>query len=373
MIEVFREKFRKRHQLLQEIEAKNRKSLGWVCTYAPEEIIYAAGMVPIRILGGTMETPRADAYFSSNSCSFIRNCLEEGFQGKYDPLEGVVVCHTCDHIRRFYDIWNRYLKERTPFTYALNIPCKMELDLVGDFKRILEHFKASLEEFLGKEIPEEALKQAIRVYNETRSLLRKIYELRKADSPPITGSETLEVILAGMVMPKEEYNPLLKELLSKLERRAPRHEGKTRLLIVGSELESPEYIQRIEELGGLVVTDDLCNGTRYFWDPVAEEGDPMEALARRYLLRPPCPRMSPQSRRIAHLKEMIRAFRVEGVIYETIKFCDLHAGVYPVIKDGLAELGVPVLKLEREHLLAGSGQLSTRAQAFLESIHAEVA
>lgn len=373
MIEVFREKFRKRHQLLQDLKAKNRKTLGWVCTYAPEEILYAGGVVPIRILGGATETPMADAYFYSNSCSFIRNCLEEGFQGKYDPLEGVVICQTCDHIRRFSDIWNRYLKERTPFTYALNIPCKMDLDLVSDYQRTLEQFKASLEEFLGKEITEEALKEAIQVYNETRSLLRKIYELRKADSPPITGAETLDVILAGMVMPKEEYNPLLKELLSELEQRDTRHGGKTRLLIVGSELESPEYIQRIEELGGLVVTDDLCNGTRYFWNLVEEEGDPMEALAKRYLLRPPCPRMSPQEVRIAHLKQMIEEFHVEGVIYETIKFCDLHAGVYPVIKDGLAELGVPVLKLEREHLLAGSGQLSTRTQAFLESIGAEVA
>lgn len=70
----------------------------------------------MRIMGGAAETPMADAYFYSNSCSFIRNCLEEGFRGRYDPLDGVVVCNTCDHIRRFSDIWNRYLKERTPFT-----------------------------------------------------------------------------------------------------------------------------------------------------------------------------------------------------------------------------------------------------------------
>lgn len=81
-------------------------------------------------------------------------------------------------------------------------------------------------------------------------MLRKLYDLRKVDSPPITGAETLDVILAGMVMPKEEYNRALKELLPVLEKREPRNRGTARLLIVGSELESSEYIKLIEDLGG---------------------------------------------------------------------------------------------------------------------------
>ena len=116
------------------------------------------------------------------------------------------------------------------------------------------------------------------------------------------------------------------------------------------------------------MNDDLCNGTRYFWNLVDTREEPLEALARRYVTRNPCPRMRPQTERLTRLKQMIKDYRVEAVIYECIKFCDMHGAAYPIIKRGLAEIGIPVLKLDREHLLTGIGQVKTRTQAFFESI-----
>lgn len=140
------------------------------------------------------------------------------------------------------------------------------------------------------------------------------------------------------------------------------------LLRLKEGLEEADYLRTIEDLGGLVVTDDLCNGTRYFWDRVDEERDPLEALARRYLAKAPCARMRPSHERMAFIRELIQEFRVDGVVYETLKFCDLYGEDYPILKENLDELQAPVVALDREHRSAGVGQTKTRVQAFLEKL-----
>jgi benzoyl-CoA reductase subunit C len=117
----------------------------------------------------------------------------------------------------------------------------------------------------------------------------------------------------------------------------------------------------IEELGGLVVGDDLCSGSRYFWDLVDEDGDPLAVLARRYIFRAPCARMRPSTRRIEHLKGLAEQYRVEGIILVGLKFCDLYGGDYLLVTRGLEETGLPLLRLEREYVLGGgAGQVKTR-------------
>lgn len=398
MIEAFREAFANRYRLAREERERGRPVIGWVCSYVPEEIFYAAGALPLRILGGREETPQADAYLYSNNCSFARSCLEEGLKGNYDFLDGYVSCNTCDHIRRLYDVWVDYV--HTPFSCILGLPHKFTPAAVAFFRDELRRLVAGLEEALGRKISEEDLRQAIQCYNRTRELLRQLYELRKADPPPISGSEVLEVILAGMVLPRERYNRMLEELLARLpidgglqsaecgaggsrsavghDPAAPAHPtresssppaGRPRLLVVGSVLDNPEYLRIIEGLGSSVVVDDLCNGTRYFWDRVEEEGgDPLERLARRYLGRVPCARMRPAAGRLAHIQQLTRDFRVDGIVYEVIKFCDLYGADFPIFREGLKETGLPILALDREYAMAGAGQMKTRVQAFLERI-----
>jgi benzoyl-CoA reductase subunit C len=364
LIGPFQRSSRDRYRLLQEQKDKGKRIMGWVCTYVPEEIIHAAGFLPIRVMGGEGKTPTADAYLYSNVCSFARSCLEEGFTNRYDFLEGFVTVTACDHIRRLYDVWYRYLD--TPFKHIINLPHKVTEDAIDFFKGDLEIFKRRLEEYSGKEITTRGLKESIQLYNRTRVLLKRIYELKKLASPPLTGAETMEVVLAGMVLPKEDYNLMLEELLEGLPRKSDANKGMIRLLISGSELDHPEYIRVIEELGCLVAIDDLCVGARYFWDLVDEELEPMEALARRYLAKAPCSRMRPGDRRAEHLRSLVEDYKVDGIIYELLKFCDLYSEDIPVIREK-GNLGVPILALDREYAMAGLGQIKTRVQAFLES------
>lgn len=369
MIEEFKEVFRERYQLGRERKAQGQRIIGWLCTYFPEEVYLAAGMQTFRILGGAEETPKGDAHLYSNLCTFVRNCLEEALRGHYNFLAGLVTCNTCEHIRRLYDVWKRYVQ--TPYTHIFSLPCKASEPTIAAFREELWDMKENLEAAFKVQITDEALREAISLCNRTRTLLKRLYNLRSRDFPPISGSEIMEVVRAGMVMPKSPYNTLLEGYLEKLELlQSPisDQERKPRLLLMGSELDDPKYLREIEELGGQIVADDLCCGSKYLWDLVDEEGEPWEALARRYLYRSQCPRMHPAQRRIQHLEQMAETFRVQGVIYQTLKFCGPHAGMYPVIKNAFDRMGIPVLRLEREYSFTGGGQLRTRVQAFFESM-----
>jgi benzoyl-CoA reductase subunit C len=214
------------------------------------------------------------------------------------------------------------------------------------------------------------LRQAIDVYNETRHLLRELYELRKSDSPPISGAETLSVVLAGNSLPKDRYNQMLRKLLDELRKKEGISNYRARLMIAGSGgCDNPDYLGVMEELGGLVVTDSLCFGSRYFWEPVDTRGDLMLNLARAYLNRPSCPRMVENvGNRGDFMKRLVNDFKVDGVVFQRIRYCDLWGGQLLYTKKDLKESGIPLLILEREYAMRDVGQLRTRVQAFLETI-----
>ena len=144
-------------------------------------------------------------------------------------------------------------------------------------------------------------------------------------------------------------------------------------MILGSELDDPEYVNIIEDQGGLVVTDSTCYGTRLMWVPVDEsEPDPVRALARYYIQeRPACPRMyGNQPERMAFTRQMANEFKVDGIIGERLQFCDNWLVEHYMVKCDLKEhdFSIPFLQLDREYILSGKGQLRTRIQAFLETL-----
>ncbi len=368
MIEVFRALVANRYINAQEEKDKGRKIIGWTCNYVPEEIIYAAGMMPWRLIGGKESYAVADTYLYTSCCSFVKSCLADGLANKLDFLDGYVTGNTCDFIRRLYDVWSEYLIEKTPFVRMLSVPYKKTQPALSLYKKEILKFKQDLEISFDVEITDDSLRDAIAVYNETRVLLNKLYSIRKKDTVLISGADVMDVVAAAMVSDRKQYNRLLKEFLLTIEDGETAYPDRIRLMILGSALGDSEYLKIIEDLGGLVVIDDLCMGRRYFWDRVEEHEDPMEALARRYLLNSYCPRMAPYSDRTKLLEELSEEFKIDAVIYETIKFCEAHGVRFPLYETVFKKLGKPVLKLDREHTLSGTGQMKTRIQAFFESI-----
>jgi bzd-type benzoyl-CoA reductase N subunit len=355
---------------VNEWKTKGKKRVGFICTQVPEEILYAADILPVRLRApDCADTTSADVYMSHLNCTFIRSCLQYMFEGKFNFLDGFVFTNSCDHTRRLYDITREALDY--PYVHLFSLPHKAGgTEVTLWHKGEVARFKESVEAAFGAKVTEAKLRQAIGVYNETRHLLRELYELRKSDSPPISGAETLSVILAGNSLPKDMYNQMLRKLLDELRQRRGISKYRARLMIAGSGgCDNPDYLGVMEALGGLVVTDSLCFGSRYFWEPVDTKGDLMLNLAKAYLNRPSCANMTDRVvERVEFVKQMVGDFKVDGVIFQRIRYCDLWGGQLLYMEHEFKKSDIPLLSLEREYAMGGVGQLRTRVQAFLEKI-----
>ena len=363
------ESFPKTAQILEH-KSRGGKVIGWLCTYVPEEVIHAASALPIRIIGYSHEAnlDDANAHLYINNCTFSRSCLQLGLEGQYDFLDGVVGGSTCDGARRLFDVWRQYIG--TPFHHVLTVPRKYTERAHKLYYDEVVLFKKHLEEYLGVAITDEELLKSTIVLNESRGLLRGLYELRKRDRPPISGAETLEVLNAAYRMPKETFNLWLGEFIEELKSSDKAFTGRARVMLVGSVLTNPEFIKSIEDQGALVVTDELCTSTRYWGDKVViDKGRPiLESISQRYLDNFPCARMYPSDERFNRIIEYARDFKVDGVISETVRYCVQYAHDLPLLSDRLSEQGIPMLALDVEYGSAGSGQIATRVQAFLEML-----
>lgn len=345
------------------------KVVGYFYSYIPEEIITAAGLLPFRIraTGGT-GTEFSDAHFTQINCSFVRYGFDMVLQGEFDFLDGVVSFNACDHLRRLYDNWEA--KAGSPCFHLVIMPQKRGEAQTDLYYKELQKLKNKIEKQFGVGITDKDLKDAIMLHNETRRLQRELYQLRKKNNPPLTGAETMAIMVAGFSMPKAQYNELLKELLDNLGDEEGAETPIARLMLVGGEIDDPKFIQVLESQGGLVVTDMLWYGYRAIYGNVDETGDPLAALADYYMnVRPACPRTYGTSfERYAFIKKIAEGYDVDGIVSARLLLCDQLAFEQDDFSRFAKKENIPHLRLEIEYVLSGVGQLKTRVQAFLETL-----
>jgi len=363
-VEKFSELFKTRDSVAAEWKKTGKKVVGCISAYTPEEIIYAAEALPVEVVGKAESFSRADAYLPTFACSFMRGFLEALLEERYGYLDILTLPSLCDSMRGFYSIWKQILDE--PYAYLLHYPSNRSEEASEYFAEEIERFKIFMENFVGKNISEKDLRNAINIYNENRRLLKKLYRLRRKESPPISGVEALEVVLSSMTTPKNLHNQLLKKLLNEITERENYPEGGVRLLVSGHIIDDPDVPKVIEESGGIIVSDDLDSGSRYFWHLVDSEVKPVEGISRRYT-RIPSPYGSPIKDRINYLKTMVKGFQVEGIVFLTRKFCEPYLFDYVTLGRAVKEEGIPSLYLEYEYPLA-KGALKTRVEAFVEML-----
>lgn len=368
----FREVVRDRHAYAEEWKKRTGgKALGYMCTYVAEEVAYAAGVLPVRIMGSREPQDVTEPYIYGMYCPYCRDCLAQGLMGRYKYLDGITETHTCSHIRQTYDSWQKYVP--TEFNHYVYMPADVQSPRAKDMFLIeLNQFKKALEDWTGKRITDAKLDKAISVYNTNRQLLHQIYELRKADSPPISGLEAIYMVLASFWMDKAEHNKLLRQALAEAKKRKVEPASKVRLMTIGSENDDPELIELIESFNASVVIDEQCTGTRYFWNKVIPQQDRMAAITERYLDRPPCPMKDLQEVRVRpdFVMELAKEYRVQGAVLVRLKFCDPHEYDLPIIRRNLEEAGIPTLTLERD-IITPVGQFKTRIGAFMEMLETE--
>lgn len=354
-----------------ELVKSGKPMIGWFCTYLPEEILLAAGLHSYRIMESSPCISRARACLSSNLCSYVMSSLEAALEGRYSFLDGLVIANSCDAMRRLYDAWRHFVKA-PPFIHMLDIPKKVDKESIKYFRQCLIWLKEAIEAHYKIKITEQALKEAINITNQTRRLLSQLYHLRKEDNPPINGVEISSIMKSAMTQPKEEFNKRLSSLLLEIKNRMSEpnfsNTNRTRILITGGFIDQTEIVRLIEGLGAHVVCEELCTGIRYFEDLVDVNIEPLSALSKRYLNRPPCARMIDADKRFDYLWNLIEEYRIEGVIYYTLKFCDTNLFEFPYLRKRLREKGIPILFLDSDGSSSYLGQMRTRIEAFLESL-----
>jgi len=353
---------------IEKWRAGGGKVIGYFCSYIPEEIIHAAGILPVWIRAtGSTETDDGDTYLSNYNCTFTRHVLDLILKGKFDFLDGIVAMNSCDHLRRLFDVID--FKAARPFMQFLNVPHLSDEGARTWYLKEISSFRRNLEEHFGIEISDEQIMNSIRLHNDTRSLLRKLQETRKGTSPLLSGAEMLEISVAATAIPKEECNRMLRSLLEELDSREGITDYRARIMLVAGLLDDPNFLRVIEQQGGLIVAESLCLGTRNFWNLADESLPPMEALVERYMNHPPCPRMiADHDKRFEFIMNLAEEYNADGIICERLKFCDLWGGESTLLRWSARESDIPMLPLEKEYMLGGLGQLKTRVQAFIESM-----
>lgn len=206
------------------------KIVGYFCTYVPEELLYAAGILPVRILGSHEVQDITEPHIFAMFCPFCRDCLAQGLKGRFDYLDGLMIAQSCLHIRQTFSSWQKHIP--LDYSYFLPMPHHVQSPHATPFlTKELEVFKKSLESWLGRTIDDKAIDDAIGACNRNRQLLWNVYELRKADSPPLTGEEAMEMVITSQMVDKKEHSAALEQLLDRLATRECARPTGTRLMV----------------------------------------------------------------------------------------------------------------------------------------------
>lgn len=373
MFTAFKERVDNAHDYARKWKEKTGGPvIGYFCTYAPEEIMYAAGILPVRILGSSEPQSIAGPHIFGMFCPWCRDVLAQGLLGRYEYLNGIMMAHSCLHFRQSYGSWKIHIP--VEFAYYLPMPNHVQSPrAVPYLVKELQNFKKKLEEWTGKKITDDDLNAAIEVYDTNRRLTKQIYETRKRPDPPLSGREAMYMVLANQVSDKAEQNEELKKILGQLDTR-PMGQERTgiRLMQIGSEQNDADFEAMVESLNAVVVIDEHCGGTRYFWNETPKDGDPITRIARRYVDRPPCPSKDwPGRRRLPHIQKLAEEYNVQGVLLVQQKFCDPHEADMPVIAQMFKSMNIPTYPLELD-VTVPYGQFKIRIEAFIEMIEQEL-
>ena len=370
------------NELVQKATADGKLALGYSCYFIPEVLLNLPGCFSSRLRApGTGSIDVGTYYMSNKICSYTRSILERGIEGGYDYLSALFSAETCQMMHRgheHFEILNLVKKEHPDFFMSM-----MDVPFVPD-EEALVHYTEQLQfyildklsEVYGIDTSEEALLDAIKRHNEICRIVTEIGDLRKAENPVITGYEFHVIQLVSQVCPQELIKPYLEETLAELKKRKPDPNPwfRTRVVVVGSENDDPEFTKLLESCGAMVVADRYCFGSLPGREVIeVRDGETaLQAIARHYLLTSECPRFMNKERtqgRMDYVKKLYEDYKADGVLYEQMKFCE-YWSYERVIGTSIfaVETGIPCLGIEKEYTLVGAGQLRTRFQAFVESL-----
>jgi len=351
-----------------------RKAVGHLPIYVPRELIHAAGMLPVGIVGGgdRLEIIRGDAYFQSYICHIPRSTIELALSGRLDALDGMLFPSICDVIRNLSGMWTMLFPDR--YVRYVDVPQNYDPALGGRFwRRELDILREDLGRLAGRAISDNGLCRSIGVYNENRGAIRALYEARRRQPWFFPTSELFLFLRAGNVLPPEEHTALLRDYL----RLAPLEVNRTpqdqsRVVLVGMFCEQPPLglLRTLERAGCWVVGDDLLLGLRWISGEVATEGDPLGNLVEAFLTQSAstASRYEPSGDRGRWLVEAVRESAAEGVIFCAPSFCDPALLEQPMLTTALNRAGIPHTQFKYSEDTGQFAVIREQAGTFADSI-----
>ena len=341
--------------------------------WAPAEVIHAAGMLPLSLLGGgtSVELTHADARFQSFVCSIAKSTLELGFQGLVKGVDGFVYSNICDVARNLSSIYQRNFQD--VFVEYLHLPQNSTSASVAVYcASELRRLAAAFEKALGLGVTPMALGKSIDVYNALRARLRAFYAFRIAEPQKLSTVDLYVVLRAATLVPPEEAIPLLDTLLAELPQRSARPRDRLRVVIEGAFCEQPPIglLEVLEDAGCYVVEDDLLLGWRWITGDVAGEGDPYDRLGAAYVNQavPSSTRHEGREHRSVGLIEKVRRANAQAVIFMPAKFCEPALFDYVLMRQGLELAGIPHMLVEFEEKMWTFERTRNEIETFVESM-----
>jgi benzoyl-CoA reductase subunit C len=327
--------------------ASGRKAIGHMPIYVPRELIHAAGMLPVGIMGAgdRLEIIRGDAYFQSYICHIPRSTIELALTHRLAVLDGMLFPSICDVIRNLSGMWSLLFPER--YVRYVDLPQNFDRQTGGAYWRCeLEQLREAFAGLTGQPVDDDALRNSIAVYNENRSVIRELYRARSHQPWFFPTSEVYLMLRAGNLLPPEDHTALLREYLRLARLEADRRDrDHSRVVLVGMFCEQPPLglLVTLERAGCWVVDDDLLLGLKWITGDVSCQGDPLQALVDAFLMQSveTAARYLPEGEHGRSLVESVRRNRAEGVIFCAPSFCDPALLEQPMLASRLDREGIP--------------------------------
>ena len=375
IFETFTDARKKGFLTMKEEKDKGRNVVGSFCTYTPKEVIYAADAISVSLCSTNEETiPEAEKYLPKNLCPLIKSSYGFAITDKcpYMYFSDLIVGETtCDGKKKMYELLGEIKN-----THVMQLPHTRNSYSFELWKNEIKELIKKLEEKFNVEITEEKLKDAIKLCNEERNVMKEFFSLAKLVPSPVKGTEMHDVMnSSNFKFDKKEFFEEIRKTTQNMKERydkgeTPFTKDTPRILITGCPTGGvvDKVIKQIEEIGGSVVCIENCVGTKNFEMLVDEENkDPIEAIAERYI-NIPCSIMTPNDGRMERIKQYIEDYKVDGVVDVTLTACHTYAIETEKVRRTVEGLGKSYLAIETNYSNSDAPQLRTRLEAFVEML-----
>ncbi len=359
------------HRQADAYKAQGKKIIGVLPYYAPEELVYAAGMVPMGIWGSNNKTiSRAKEYCATFYCTIAQLALEMLLDGTLDVLDGLITPTICDTLRPMSQNFRVAMEGKLPCIFLAHPQNRRPAFGLQFTVDQYMHVKTELEKISGAPITDEALRNAIKVYNKSRAARRKFSKLASEHCDVISAVSRSAVYRASWFMLKDEYTEKLEQLNAELEKLPAANWTGKKIVTSGIICDNPKLMQILDDNKIAIAADDVANESRPCLVDAAETGDPMMALAQQFadqdydvLLYD---EHSSQNRRADFIVKMVKDSGAQGLVLFMQQFCDPEEMEYPYLKKALNAAGIPHVKLGVDQQMRDFGQASTALQAFAD-------